>query len=104
MIKLRGQRDLTIADQRKISKEMEDGGLTAAELSAKHKVKLTVINRMKADRKRGEPRLKKRVAKQMRKVDQERSVTQTVSEHLDAHQNIYTVAQVQKLTLERTSC
>ena len=57
---------------------------------------------MTADQKKGRLAMKKRVVKQNMKNDKVRMVRRTVGDHLEDNRNIYTLAQVQKLTEECT--
>ena len=57
---------------------------------------------MASDYKNGEGAVQKRILKANRKEDQSRMVRITVRKHVEQGSNIYTVAQVQKMTRDKT--
>ena len=83
---------MTTDEQSAISEELTLGQHTRGELSAKHKVKLSVIYRMASDVKKGHIKLRKREAKQQAKMATSDAIEEVVEQHLQAKRYIFNIA------------
>jgi len=89
---LRSQREVSTDEQSAINEELTLGQYTRGELSAKHKVKLSVIYRMASDVKQGKTKLRKREAKQQVKMANRDAIEEVVEQHLQAKRYIFNIA------------
>ena len=83
---------MTTDEQSAIGEELTSGELTRGEISAKHKVKLSVIYRIASDAKKGKTKLRKREAKQQVKMANRDAIEEVVEQHLQAKRYIFNIA------------